>query len=91
MGRSDRRGGDETDRGEGELKTTVFHSPFGILNYVRKELQLTRQELLWGVPWITMLLEIADTPREGKKSETVIPPTDELDTDLIDHINNTTI
>ncbi|MBR8784278.1 hypothetical protein IX308_000447 [Porphyromonas levii] len=60
------------------------------MSYVRKELRLTRQELLWGAPWVTILLEMADNPsvRQGEVSPIV---TDELDVALLDEINNTII
>lgn len=56
---------------EGELRTVVdgLHSPFGLLGKIRNERQLSLQEVLWEDPWMLLVLENADQPRQRHKSD----------------------
>ena len=65
-------------RGEGELTTAVdgLHSPFGVIGKLRLERKLSLKEVLWGDPWMLLILEQSDQPRtrttrEGEELPTI--------------------
>lgn len=52
-----------SDKKELTKHTEPSHSLFGILFNIQKETGWTHKYLLWGEPWFTIQLKLADLPR----------------------------